>query len=106
MAALTLPQIVQLYAPLLGLLGLAFWTGSLSERVKVAERTLKELREGEALGQAMRERIARFDERQDLMGKSVEKLERLMEGVQRQLANLANLNSGGIVELPTAGKRP
>lgn len=37
MASLTLEQIISLYAPLMGLVALAFWTGVLSNRVRQLE---------------------------------------------------------------------
>lgn len=40
---MTIEQLFQLYAPLVGLLGLSFWTGVLSQRVRSAEARVDSL---------------------------------------------------------------
>jgi hypothetical protein len=42
---MTTTELLQFYAPLVGLLGLAFWTGVLSQRVKSADARIKSLEE-------------------------------------------------------------
>lgn len=89
-----LPQLLQLYAPLAGLLALAFWVGVLSQKVKGLEDDVKDLRDQGSEG-GVSERIVRLEVQMEGMQASLEKIERGMEGVQRQLGNL--MQKGGTI---------
>ena len=88
---MTVAELVQLYAPLAGLLVLAFWVGSLSERVKNLRRDLDKVlvREAAETGEGgMLERMIRMEIKLEGAGTQLESLDRHMQGVQRQIANL------------------
>ena len=80
-AGLTLTQLFQLYAPLAGLLVLAFWVGGLSQRVKQLEK--------DAVGDEMRDKLTRLDVHMENAQAALEKMERQLQVVHRQLANIA-----------------
>lgn len=93
---MTVAELVQLYAPLAGLALLAFWVGALSERVKNLRKdvdTLNGRHDAEVGEGGMLERMIRMEVNLDNAGKQLESLDRHMQGVQRQIANL--MKSGG-----------
>lgn len=92
---MTVPQLLQLYAPLAGLLGLAFWVGVLSERVKGLRFDVQEMKDENAAGGAPA--VIRLQVEVAAMKTALEKLTRGMEGVQRQLGTIA-MRSGALVE--------
>lgn len=91
---MTLAQLLQLYAPLAGLLALAFWVGMLSQKVvdqkedilalKADVKSLKD--EDSHAGSA--ERLVRVEVTLETAVTELAKFGRAMEGVQRQLGNL------------------
>jgi hypothetical protein len=76
-----------LYAPLAGILGLAFWTGVLTERVRGLRFDVQELKEANAEG-GSESKITRLQVEMEGARADIGKLSRGMEGVQRQLGNL------------------
>lgn len=108
-AAVTLAQALQFYMPLLGLLGLAFWTGGLSQRVLGQERALKEQRaqfdaalkdqkaaQDAAVQELKRELgtlgadgelMVRLDERSKSQAEQLQSINRTLSGIQRTIAN-------------------
>jgi hypothetical protein len=82
----TVPELLQLYTPLAGMLALAFWVGVLSERVKSLRHDVQELKNEHTEGEAPA--IIRLKVEMEGVKTAVEKLGRGMEGVQRQLGNL------------------
>lgn len=68
----------------------AFFLGRLSERTSTLEREAK--REA-----GLAETVARLDERMKAQGEKLEHLDRTMQGMSRQLANLAT-GKGGIFQ--------
>lgn len=91
---LTMTDLFQLYAPLAGLLALAFWVGMLSQKVSDQKEDitgLKEdvhsLKEENAEGGAT-ERLVRLEVTLENAVTEIAKMGRSMEGVQRQLGNL------------------
>jgi hypothetical protein len=104
-ADLSLTQLLQLYAPLAGLLVVAFMLGTLSNRVKTLER---ERQADKAQGEREREEMKAaalavvHEGREDhdtlilLAGDmktvkdTLEKMDRNWQGVQRQLASLSS----------------
>lgn len=86
---MTVTQLVQLYAPFAGLMALSAWMGALSQRVKHLE--------GEGLSQTRDKVIALEVEVQNLT-KSTDKMGRGLDGVHRQLANIAAGKVGMLYE--------
>lgn len=100
---MTLAQLLQLYAPLAGLLALAFWVGMLSQKVAdqkediaALKSDVKALKDDEANGGAG-ERLVRLEVTLETAVKEIAKFGRAMEGVQRQLGNLMQ-KPGSITE--------
>lgn len=94
--------LLQLYAPLAGLLAVTFWLGVLSQRQKVSER--RQDKTDELLKDQMKDGrdemvgVALLTQRFEAMGSTLEKLEREMRGMQRSLANIANGSAGTLVK--------
>jgi hypothetical protein len=84
---LTVPQLLQFYAPLAGLLLVVFWLGVLSQRVKSAEEKIQRMEEAEGEGGVV-ERMVRLEVHSENILKQQEIQTREMAGVQRQLANM------------------
>lgn len=93
---MTVTQLFQLYAPLVGLLGLAFWVGVLSQRVKQLEEVAKDLKVAHAEGNEVFERLVRLEVNMENAVTQLGSLDRGMQGVQRQLGNL--MVKGGAVQ--------
>lgn len=93
----SLAFLLQLYAPLAGLLVVVFWLGVLSQRVKVTER--RQDRTDEKLDAAMIEatQVAVLNDQMSGVRRTLEKMEREMQGVQRALANIASRTANPVV---------
>ncbi len=94
---MTVSQLVQLYAPLVGMLVLAFWVGGLSQRVKDQGEKIKELqreRDGDSLNS---QRLTRIETLVEVTDDKIEKLTREITGIHRQLANLMVKGVGGAI---------
>jgi len=96
----TVPELLQLYAPLAGLLALAFWVGVLSERVRGLRDDVEKLQKDDTVAEAPA--VIRLEEKVTALTDAVAKLSRGMDGVQRQLGNLMQ-TSGRLVELRADG---
>lgn len=94
---MTLAQLLQLYAPLAGMLGLAFWVGMLSERVRGLKDDVAKLQDQDTVADAPA--VVRMETRMGAMEKEMAKFGRGIEGIQRQLANLMGAPAGSLVEL-------
>lgn len=90
---MSITALVQLYAPLAGLLILAFWTGSLSEKVRNLQGAVKKL-EAEDSANRETERIIRLEVQSEGVEKTLASIDRSIQGINRQLATLANLQMG------------
>lgn len=84
---MTVTELVQLYAPLAGLLAVVFWLGVLSQKVKALETTVTELQEHDGPG-GNSERLVRLEVTMEGVQTTLQSLDRGMQGVQRQLGNL------------------
>ena len=93
---MTLSELLQLYAPLAGMLMLAFWVGVLSERIKGLRADLTDLESSTSAGGLPS--IIRLEEQVRNMDVELQKLNRGVEGVQRQIGNLMQTRAQ-IVEL-------
>lgn len=89
---MTLQEMLQLYAPLAGLLCVVFWLGVLSERVSTlkarvasAEGEIKKIQGDDGAGIG---RIIRLEITVENLAVQVQSIVRSMEGVQRQFANM------------------
>lgn len=78
---MTVTELVQLYAPMVGLMALCFWVGSLSQRVKDLEkRSDDDAPKGD--------RLTRLETGMEGVKEKLEALDRGQQGIQRQLGNL------------------
>lgn len=84
---MTLAQVLQLYAPLAALLALAAWVGALSQKVRDQGDDIKELKEAGSEGGVM-ERLVRLEVNSENTTKSLESVDRSLQGIQRQLGNM------------------
>lgn len=91
---------LQLYAPLAGLLCVVFWLGVLSERVgalrtrlALAEKEIATMKGEDGAGNG---RVIRLEVQMDNLGKTIESLQRSVDGFHRQLGNL--MQTGGVKE--------
>lgn len=96
---MTVTELVQLYAPLAGLLGVVFWLGVLSQKVRALESTLRSIEEHDGPG-GNSERLVRLEVTMEGVQTTLLSLDRGMQGVQRQLGNLmikggASYETGG-----------
>lgn len=88
MSALTVSQLLQFYAPLAGLLGVVFWLGVLSERVKTLSRRVDDLEKaGEEAGGDVRKLVTLEVQMGNVLTR-LDSVDRSLSGVQRQLGNL------------------
>lgn len=95
---MSVSQLVQFYAPLVGLLGMAFWTGMLSQRVRTLERDVAEARKGASELRETHDRIIRIETLMEGVIDDVAKMARQIESLQRQMGNL--MQTGGVKEFP------
>jgi hypothetical protein len=83
---MSLEQLIQVYAPLAGLLAMAFWVGGLSARVRQLEK--------DALSHdGILERLARLETNSTNIFVRLESIDRGMQSVQRQFGNLMKAKS-------------
>ena len=100
---MTVPELLQLYAPLAGMLAMAFWLGMLSQAVATLKRDVEELKEGADATGSIRDRLTKIETKFEGAIDDIHSIKRSMEGVQRQLANLMGARPGQVVELPGGG---
>lgn len=100
---MTVTQLLQLYAPLAGLLAVVFWLGVLSNRVLTLEREVRDLKERAKAETDERERIVRMEVKMDDMKEKLESVGRELATVHRQLANMVSRRGGKIVNLDPEG---
>lgn len=81
---MTVTELVQLYAPLAGLLAVAFWLGVLTQRVRTLERNSDGMWGEGGIG----ERLVRMETKMESQTETMESVKRSMDGVQRQLGNM------------------
>lgn len=96
----TVTEALQFYAPLLGLLALAFWSGVLSQRVKGLEARCAALESEESKQATLIERLVRLEVQMGHVEDGIGTLKRGVETMQRQLGNLMTGGGGKIIELP------
>jgi len=99
----TVAEAIQFYAPLVGLLALAFWSGRLSQRVTQLEMIAKELRAGEGIHSTLIERMIKVEVQIEVANETLASLKRGSEVMQRQLGNLMTGGGGKVFELPVQG---
>ncbi len=92
---MTMSQVLQLYAPFAGLMVVVFWLGVLSNRVATLEREERDRKGREAAASEERDRVTRIETLMEGVGAKVDRVERQIEGVHRQLANIAT-RSGNV----------
>jgi hypothetical protein len=98
-------DLVQLYAPLVGLIGLAFWVGALSQRVRTLERDVADLKSDGDDELTVRDRLTVLETKFDIASDDLKSIKRVMEGVQRQLGNILT-NGRQNLEFPASDRRP
>lgn len=84
---MTVPQLLQLYMPLAGLLGMAFWVGMLSQRVTDLKEDVASLKADSGDGGSA-ERLVRLEVQMEGVKAGIDKLNRGMDAINRQLGNL------------------
>jgi hypothetical protein len=84
---MTVTALLQFYAPLAGLLALAFWVGMLSQRVKDLGRDVEKLQEAGEPG-GVSDRLVRLEVTGENQAEAMKGVQRSLEGIQRQLANM------------------
>lgn len=95
---MTISELVQLYAPLAGLLVLAFWVGALSQRVKNLEQADRDRKRADDDQGSIRDRLTRIETKFESTADDVAAIKRSMDGVQRQLGNLM-INKATAIEI-------
>jgi hypothetical protein len=85
-------QLVQLYAPLAGLIIIAVWIGALGQRVKTLEKTAEELRAAEHDRGSIYDRLLTLEIQGKANSDRLEKMESAILSIQRQLGNLMTGN--------------
>lgn len=88
---MTLAQVLQLYAPFVGLMALAFWMGVLSQRVRQLE---KDCDHGTVSNQ-----VTRLEVKMEAAEKKLDSIDGHLQGVARQLGNVAMGRVGQAVEI-------
>lgn len=86
-------EMAAIYAPLVGLLGMAFWVGALSQRVKSAERTLADAREDGR-------QLVRVETLVGEQAIHIARIDSSIEGIHRSLRDLVMMRPSTLVELP------
>lgn len=94
---MSLQEALALYAPLVGLMGLCFWTGSLTQRVKSLEKTVFDERRA-ATSADDHDRLVKIEAAVGAVSHDTEAIKRQMNGVQAQLRNLM-LGKGGLHQI-------
>lgn len=90
-------DVVQFYAPFVGLMALAFWMGVLSQRVRQLEKAAAD-------GPDLNEKVTRLTVEMEHANATLVKLANQSENTNRQLGNLAMGRLGQGIELP--GSKP
>lgn len=87
MTPLSVTELFQLYAPLAGLLGLAFWTGMLTQTVRDLRKDVDDLQRAGSQSSDGK-KLAVLESQMTTVLDSITSMKRSMDGVQRQLGNL------------------
>lgn len=85
-------DVVQFYAPFVGLMALAFWMGVLSQRVRQLEK-------GASDGSDMNDKVTRLTVEMEHANATLVKLVQHSENVNRQLGNIAMGRVGQGIEI-------
>ena len=89
---MTAAAVLQLYAPFVGLMALAFWMGVLSQRVRQLEKIAAD-------GPDLNEKVTRLTVEMEHANATLVKLASHSENVNRQLGNIAMGRVGQSKEL-------
>lgn len=100
----TFTQLVQLYAPLAGLLVVTFWLGVLSARVMTLEREERARKQRDRDDQSDHDSIVRMEAHIETLTKGQEAMQRELAGVHRALAHMASGKGGAIVQFGGGGE--
>lgn len=104
------PALIQLYAPIAGLLAVVFWLGVLSNRVAQLERdrdalrehldeSVKELRGALEKNGEERDTVIRMSEQLNTIKDRIESLDRGLQHANRLIANAFSGSGAKIIEL-------
>lgn len=97
-AGLPLSTLVQLYAPLVGMLGLAFWSGILTQRLADLLRRVLKLEVASDGDVTVAVDLGRIDQRLQNLETNYGHVGRDISTIQRTLANLATGRIGPITK--------
>ena len=89
---MTVAEVFQLYVPLAGLVGLAFWVGVLSQRVRGLEDRLSD-EKGDAA------RLVRVETVLTAQAEDLKGLRASIDGLNRSLSNLMTGRGSQVIEL-------
>lgn len=92
---MTVTELVQLYAPLAGLLAVVFWLGVLSQKVKDLQERVATLRSDHDGTGSDHDLLVELRTQMRLVVDRLSGLERTMQGTQRQLGNLMMKGGAG-----------
>lgn len=99
---MTVENIIALYAPLAGVVGLAFWSGVLTQKVAGVKEDhntrLNKLERHSEADTTVAVQIGVLTANVATVTKNLEKVDRDMQGVQRTLANMASGRTTGITK--------
>lgn len=87
---MSLAQVLQFYAPLVGLLALSFWVGKLTQQVLDLRTRVKNLEDGQNGGTGATAKFARIEEQVKTIFVTLERMEHGQQAIQAQLAAAAN----------------
>lgn len=96
---MTIAQLMQLYAPLAGLLAVVFWLGVLSERVRALAERVKALERARTDGRDDHDLLVKLETTQEAMLARLDSFDRALQNVQRQLGNIMVKGGAKIIEL-------
>lgn len=94
---MTLTELLQFYAPLAGLLVMAFWVGALSNRVATLEREERDRKTRDRDDLDERDRMVRLETKLEGVETKLGGVERELGTVHRLIANLATGQGGKVI---------
>lgn len=94
---MSVQELVQLYAPLAGMLAMAFWLGVLSERVRAIQERLLKVESHDTVADAPV--VVRLAGDVEGMGKTQTRFARDLENLQRQIVSAMSGKAGKFLKI-------
>lgn len=95
----TVTDALQFYPLLAGLIGLAFWSGVLTQKVRSQGSDIEALKDEEGQNAKLIERLVRLEVQMGHVEDGIGRINRGMDVMQRQLGNLMTGGGGKVIEL-------